>query len=296
MTAHGLCSSNHSTHVRCNVPVKSSRFIPLKSSRSSERQSFFVNVLHSDWSRRHWYHCWFVRFMNPGVHRLSCSVQDTHCRHVHSATQLIVFLRGQQQKLSIVLTKSTKPLVEPGDRRNTRLRVKQEELGEPSFQQGDCSVGCCWTSGDGLLGCVVKRKMTNNIVHTHLFHCGKRLVQSTDQRQLHLDRLAPAQIGCSPTAYLIHKMSDNIYHNQLVDRGKNGFNNQNPSVTPVATLWKQRSQERRARWNFVLDTEATLRNGKMRQKQHRVCRGFMPPSQKPERVCTEIPKGVHQSG
>ena len=61
-----------------------------------------------------------------------------------------------------------------------------------------------------------------------------------------------------------------LQHNQLVDRGKNEHN---PSVTPVATLWKQRSLERRARWNFVQDTEATLRNGKMRQKQHRVCRG-----------------------
>ena len=68
-------------------------------------------------------------------------------------------------------------------------------------------------------------------------------------------------------------MTDNICHNQLVDRGKNGFNNQNPSVTPVATLWKKRSPERRARWNFVQDTEASIRNGKMRQKQHRVCRG-----------------------
>ena len=28
-----------------------------------------------------------------------------------------------------------------------------------------------------VLGCLLKRKMTNNITHTHLFHCGKHWVQ-----------------------------------------------------------------------------------------------------------------------
>ena len=31
---------------------------------------------------------------------------------------------------------------------------------------------------------------------------------------------APAQIGCLPTVYLIRKMTDNIFHNQLRHGGK----------------------------------------------------------------------------
>ena len=62
--------------------------------------------------------------------------------------------------------------------------------------------------------------MTNNITHTHLFHCWETLGQHTDLRQLRLHYKAVSRIGCLPTVYVIRKMTDNTYHDQLLLGGK----------------------------------------------------------------------------
>ena len=78
----------------------------------------------------------------------SCCVQDAHCKHVHSATRLIVYLRGQQQRHTCVHQGHQRTGRTWRSRTNKRT-CKQEELGEPWCPQGDCCV--LWTSGDGLL-------------------------------------------------------------------------------------------------------------------------------------------------
>ena len=142
--------------------------------------------MHNDWSQRHWYHCWVLRTMTPVVSwsELLCTRHPLQtCTLCHTAD---CFLAWPTTEAQLCLPRAPNNL-EPGDRRNTRERGSRKNSENlVSHKVIDCWV--LWTSGDGLLGCVVKRKMTNNIIHTHLFHCGKHWVQSTDQRQLHLPR------------------------------------------------------------------------------------------------------------
>ena len=195
------------SHVKCDVPAKSSRSI-LGNRPEVERQTFFVNVMYSGWSQSNCKAPWcpfrvpksFARDFVPElrtqsrvhitsfvyplvsllvlrrhdssvcdlVYGLSCCVLDAHCKPVHSATRLIVFFRGQQQRYNCVYQERRTTWRTWRTRTNKRT-CKQEELGELRCPQGDYWV--LWRSTRRsaswvLLGCTLERKMSNNIAHS----------------------------------------------------------------------------------------------------------------------------------